>query len=412
MDNSRTATESTTETIAFLLDYAPQTWCSREDYHVRLSQALKAKGVRSLLVFAKELPEELASLFRQKGVEYTAIDYGKGFRHYFKELGKVIRKYSVNAVHICYFDYFSAIAWMCRLYGVQTIIYEAVNSGVMRATSWKKFLLRLRTRVMTKPLTRVIAISDYVQLQLVTSGLNAEKIDVRHLGVDHERFVPRSDARTILRKEFGINPDEVIITTVSFLNPFKNPQTIIEACGRLAEQKLQFRLLVAGDGVLRKDLEALTCKLGIKDRVKWLGHFADPRWLLQGSDIFALASVGEAFGLVLPEAMACGLPVVATRSGGIVEIVEDQMTGLLVAPLDSEAFARALRQLIENDELRKTLGAQGLKRVADKFTVDRVVTNTLKIYESIKSGERSTKYHELNTNKTLPGRDQCSMRGV
>lgn len=384
MTNSRAASATAPpETIAFLLDYAPQTWCSREDYHVRLTQALKAKGVRSLLVFAKELPEELALLFREKGIEYAAIDYGKGFRHYFSELGKVIRKYSVSAVHICYFDYFSAIAWMARLHGVQTIVYEAVNSGTVKSRSWKRFLLHLRTRIMTKPLTRVIAISDYVRLQLIASGLDAEKIDVRHLGVDHRRFVPEPEARTDLLNEFGIGSDEVILTTVSFLNPFKNPQTIIEACGRLAEQGLRFRLFVAGDGVLRHDLETLSRELGIKDRVKWLGHFADPSRLLQGSDIFVLASVGEAFGLVLPEAMACGLPVVATRSGGIVEIVEDQITGLLVEPLDSEALARALRRLIEDDELRRTLGTHGLKRVADEFTVDAVVANTIKIYESM-----------------------------
>jgi glycosyltransferase involved in cell wall biosynthesis len=93
--------------------------------------------------------------------------------------------------------------------------------------------------------------------------------------------------------------------------------------------------------------------------------------------------VGEAFGFVLPEAMACGLPVVASRSGGIVEIVKDGETGLLVQPKNPEAFAEALRELVEKPELRAALGAQGVNRVAGSFTVKAVVENTMKIYDSI-----------------------------
>src|ERR1044072_714937 len=299
-------------TIAFLLDYAPQTWCSREDYHVSLCQALASRGVRSVLVFAKELPAELATTFKQKGIQSLAIDYGKGLAHYYQELGTVIRKHSVTAVHICYFDYFSPIAWMARLHGVKTIIYEAVNSGTFTARTWKKSLLRLRTGVMTRPLTRVIAISDFVKAQLVASGVAEEKIDVRYLGIDHRRFVPDTEARRRLRSQFAIRPEELVVTTVSFLNPFKNPHIILEACGQLTRDGIAYQLFVAGDGPLRENLENLSRKLNISARVHWLGHIADPRQILQGSDIFALASTGEAFCLVLPEAVACGVTVVET----------------------------------------------------------------------------------------------------
>lgn len=378
------------QTIAFLLDYAPQNWCSREDYHVGLCRELSARGARPLLVFAKELPADLATRFRELGIEWSTIDYGKGVAHYYRELGQLIRSHSVTAVHICYFDYFSTIAWLARLHGVKTIVYEAVNSGSFTARSWKKLLLRLRTAVMTRPLTRVIAISDFVKLQLEEGGLAAERIDVRYLGVDHRRFIPDAGAQRRLREQFAISPDEIVVTTVSFLNPFKNPHVIIEAGGLLAREGIPFRLFVAGDGVLRNDLENLTRARGIADRVHWLGHVGEPRELLQGSDIFALASTGEAFGLVLTEAMACGLPVVATRSGGIVEIVEDSVTGLLVPPLNPEALAAALKQIIQNPELRKTMGARGQRRVAGRFTMDDVVANTMRIYETINFLSRSS----------------------
>ena len=383
-----TAHPSSRKTIAFLLDYAPQNWCSREDYHASLCEALSARGVRSVLVFAKELPPDVAATFRERGIEYSTIDYSKGTVHYYRELGKLIREYSVTTVHICYFDYFSFIAWMARLHGVKTIIYEAVNSGSLTARSWKKSLLQLRNRVMTKPLTRTIAISDFVKEQLIAGGLAAEQVDVRYLGIDHQRFVPAANKRGPFRDQFEIAPDEPVVTTISFLNPFKNPQTIIQACGLLARRGVSFRLFVAGDGALRKELEDLAHKLDITDRVHWLGHVDDPRALLQESDIFTLASTGEAFGLVLPEAMACGLPVVATRSGGIVEIVDDQVTGLLVPPLNPEALADALQQLIQDAEARTKMGSRGRSRVAKMFTIETVVTNTLKTYESTSNLKR------------------------
>jgi glycosyltransferase involved in cell wall biosynthesis len=374
---------ASSETIAFLLDYAPSNWCSREDYHAGLSEALSERGVRSILVFAKELPPDVAAVFHKKNIEYSTIDYSKGTAHYYRELGNLVRQYSITTVHICYFDYFSLIAWMARLHGVKTIIYEAVNSGSLTARSWKKSLLQLRNRVMTKPLTRTIAISDFVKEQLIAGGLPAERIDVRYLGIDHRRFIPNNNGSRQLRDQFGIQSDEPVVTTVSFLNPFKNPQTIIEACSLLARRGVSFRLFVAGDGVLRNELESLTQKLDIADRVHWLGHLSDPRALLQESDIFTLASTGEAFGLVLPEAMACGLPVVATRSGGIVEIVDDRITGLLVPPLNPEALANALQQLIQDAAARTMMGSKGRSRVENKFTIETVVTNTLEIYESI-----------------------------
>ena len=370
-------------TIAFLLDYAPKTWCSREDYHVGVCQALASRGVYSVLVFAKELPPDLSSLLQEKGIATEVIDYGRGVTHYYKELGRIVRKYSVTAAHICYFDYFSLIAWLARLHGINPIIYEAVNSGMFTATSWKRVLLQFRNLIMTMPTTRIIAISDFVKKQLVAGGLSSHKIDVRHLGIDHTRFAPAPETRRRFRSQFGVSPDEVVIATISFLNPFKNPQTIIEACGLLKRNGLRYRLFVAGDGVLRQELESLSHKLGIDDRVTWLGHFGDPRQLLQACDVFTLASVGEAFGFVLTEAMACGLPVVATLSGAIEEIVQDGETGLLVPPRDSAAFATALRRMIEDESLRKSMGTRGQMRIKERFTMEVVVSNTIQFYESV-----------------------------
>jgi len=396
---SRQSTASR-ETIAFLLDYSPTNWCSREDYHVGLCQALAAKGVGSVLVFSKALPAELESSFRQKGIESAVIDYqGKGvaysvaldalaqglprFAYYYRELGKLVSKYSVTAVHISYFTYFSVVPWLARLLGVRSIVFEAVNGGVWRARSWKKKLLNLRTRLLTQPVKRVVAISAFVKEQLIQAGVPGNKIVVRHLGVDSKRYTPEPDAKLRLAERYAIRSEEIVLVTVSFLNPIKHTETILEACSLLVERGVRLRLLVAGDGPRRRELEALCQTIGIADRVHWLGHCDDPRQLLQGGDVFALASVGEAFGFVLCEAMACGIPVVATRSGGIVEVVEDGKTGLLVPPLDPGALADSIQQLLENPELRRSIVATGPNRVRAKFTVEATIENTIRMYESL-----------------------------
>jgi glycosyltransferase involved in cell wall biosynthesis len=110
---------------------------------------------------------------------------------------------------------------------------------------------------------------------------------------------------------------------------------------------------------------------------------SDPSTLLQASDIFVLASVGEAFGLVLAEAMACGLPVVGSRSGSLIEVVEDGNTGLLSTPLDAVAFADAIERLSRDVPRRKEMAARGIERVKTHFTVDLAVVKTIDIYESL-----------------------------
>jgi glycosyltransferase involved in cell wall biosynthesis len=257
------------------------------------------------------------------------------------------------------------------------------NSGEFRATSWKKLLLRLRTRVTTAPMTCVIAISQFVKTQLLNGGLAEKKIVVRYLGVDTERFVPDPSARAHWAKEFKVAEDELILSTVSYLRPFKNPQVLVEMCGELAKRNIPARLFVAGDGEMLPDLRSMADRLGVVERIHWLGNVADPKSLLQASDVFVLASVGEAFGLVLAEAMACGVPIVGSRHGSLPEVVRDGETGLLATPLDASAFADAIETLCRDPELRKRMGRQAVEHVRKNFTVDKAVAETVKIYEDL-----------------------------
>lgn len=371
------------ESIVFLLDSAPTTWTSQEDRHLRLCQALIRKDVQPVLVFARPLRPEIESRLRSSGARIEAIDYGEGLFHYHRMLRRLVKKCSVTTAHILFFDYFSALPWIARLCGIRRIIYEMQNSGEFRATSWKKWLLGLRTKAMTRPVARVIAISEFVKRQIIAAGVPAGKVEVRYLGVDTERFVPDHQARREWAERFSIRSDEVILSTVSYLRPFKNPEVLVEACKELRNRNVLARLFVAGDGDMLPDLKVLAERLRVADRVHWLGNVADPRTLLQASDIFVLASVGEAFGLVLAEAMACGVPVVGSRSGSLVEVVEDGRTGVLSTPLDPIAFAEAIERLSRDVPRRREMAARAITRVRQHFTVDIAVEKTIDIYESL-----------------------------
>jgi len=369
------------DAIAIILDSAPLTWTSQEDRQLKLCGALRGRGVRPVLIFSEPLSPQFAARFVQAGAELAAINYENGAVAFLLALRKLVRHFSISTAHIIFFDYFSAVPLLTRLAGIKQIIYEMQNSGEFRATSWKRSLLRLRTKVATAPMARVIAISEFVREQLIKSGVAGNKISTRYLGVDTGRFVPDASARQAWASEFGIRDDELILSTVSYLRAFKNPHVLVEMCAELAKRNVAARLFVAGDGELLPGLRELAVKLNISDHIHWLGNVADPKSLLQASDVFVLASVGEAFGLVLAEAMACRVPIVGSRSGSLTEVVDDGTTGLLARPLDAKSFADQVESLYRDPERRRRMGEAALARVKERFTVELAVANTLKIYD-------------------------------
>jgi glycosyltransferase involved in cell wall biosynthesis len=220
--------------VVLLLDSAPLTWTSQEDRHFRLSQVLVRRGVQPVLVFAEPLRPHIHARLQASGAAIRVINYGKGIPYYYRELRKVVKAFSITTAHIVFFDYFSALPWIARLSGIRHVIYEMQNSGELRARSWKKALLRLRTWLMTNPVTRVVAISEFVKQQLVNGGVAEPKIVVRYLGVSTERFRPYPEARREWAARFSVRPDALILSTVSYLRPFKNPQLLVRACRELA----------------------------------------------------------------------------------------------------------------------------------------------------------------------------------
>lgn len=372
--------------IAFLLDGGPQNWRAQEDFHFRLCHALLARGASPVLVYSGKLSEAVLAGMRASGAEVITKARLQGMRRYYGILASTFKRFNTNLVHVRYFVCHSIVHWLVRSQSVRRVVYTEANGWLPSNRgrwSWKRQLTRARTKAACRPITRFIAISQFIRDRLMLYGLNADRISVVYNGVDVDRFVPDPEVRSAWHRNHGVGANEVVISTVGRLDPIKDVKTIVHAFGELVQRGVPARLFVAGAGPLEPDLKALSGRLGLADRTHWLGHLENPLPLFQASDIFTLASLGEAFGFVLAEAMACGVPCVGSCCGGIGEVVEEGRTGLLATPEDAGSFADAYERLARDSNLRRTMGREGVDRARRLFSVDRAVEETLAVYEEL-----------------------------
>ena len=371
------------QSAALVLDMTPTVWQALDEFHFQLCIALMARGVQPVVIFAHEPPLNYIARFATTGAVITALDYNIGFFKYFRGLGKIFRQYNVKVIQSRGFNYFTLLWWMAYLNGVRRIIYVAGNSGVLRARSWKKMLLRLATGVLMWPISKVVSVTGFVKQQLVDLSISADRVLPIYNGVDLIRFSPDEAAGEVWRTEYGVPPGELVIASISYLRPYKYVHTLLEAFAILLRGGSRAHLFIAGDGPLFDELQKLSKDLGITGRVHWLGNFGKPEKLLQGSDIFVLASVGEAFGNAVAEAMACGVPAVTSRSGGFPEIVEEGKTGYLAKPADAADFADRIQQLAADPNLRREMSQRSIERARQCFSTENTVGNFLKLYEAL-----------------------------
>jgi glycosyltransferase involved in cell wall biosynthesis len=174
-----------------------------------------------------------------------------------------------------------------------------------------------------------------------------------------------------------------VVGNVAALTGHKDHATLVEAMALLRPRVPEARLVIAGEGELRPALEALVRDRGLGDRVAFAGFRHDLDRLLPAFSVFCLSSRLEGLGTSLLDAMAFGLPVVATAAGGIPEAVEDGVTGRVVPPRDPAALAAALADVLGDEGRRRAFGAAGRRRFLERFTADHMVAQTLAVLEEV-----------------------------
>lgn len=245
-------------------------------------------------------------------------------------------------------------------------------------------------RVMSPMIQSYIAVSRDLAGWLHHSvGVDRRKIRQIYNGVDNEKFCPPSHGRLPLPCGDFSSPDTVVIGTVGRLEPIKDQMTFvrafIELCRIAPDQAPSLRFVMIGEGSLLDGARQLLREAGLEKQAWLPGRRDDIAELLRAIDVFVLPSINEGISNTIIEAMATGLPVVATDVGGNGEIVVDDVTGRLVPAQNPQAMAAALRDYILSPALRKEHGHSGRTRVAENFSLHKMVEGYLAVYDELLS---------------------------
>ncbi len=353
--------------------------------------SLDADGAQTLLMdFASRCPGNryrnlvaflagegtLAAESRYAGVEVADLTRNGAFRFSsLYGLVRLIRRQRIDLVHthLVHGGIMGRIA--ARLAGVRRVVSTRHYATEQKERS---LLYRLENR-MTRRTGRIIAISEAVRQHLVDGRIaRPERVRVVHNALDPDLF----GAQPPPPRPPGHPP---VLGSIGRLRPQKGFQHLLDAFRLVLANHPAATLEIVGDGPLLGDLELRCRELEIADSVRFLGavpHSRIPE-RIDGWDLFVLSSVWEGFGMVLIEAMARARAVVATRVEGVLEVVDDGVTGLLVPPEDPAALARAVTGLLHDPEGREWMGLAGRERALRLFSMERFVEQTIAVYDEL-----------------------------
>jgi glycosyltransferase involved in cell wall biosynthesis len=246
-------------------------------------------------------------------------------------------------------------------------------------------------RDLTPKMDRLIAVSRAIEHKLVDEQRTTVPVSLIYNGVDLDRY-DNQEACCTLPEEYGMEPGSQIVGVVARLEPEKGHPTLLEAWPQVLRVVPDAYLLIVGEGSRRDALEAQARELRIAHRVVFTGRRDDVPAVTAALDVAVLPSYREAQGLTILEAMALSRPVVASNVGGIPEMVQDGVTGLLVPPHDADALAAAITRLLLDHPLADTLARAGHDLVHDRFCIDLMVRAIESIYDE---GARAVRPSEV-----------------
>lgn len=269
----------------------------------------------------------------------------------------------------------SPVAWACRVPAIVETLHgtEAWRSG-WKANFW---LDRLVARFVTR---HVAVSSSDAQFLATRKHIPAEKIAIINNGVDLHRFDASRVARKAMRDALGIAEDDVVLVMVARFHAGKGHAVLLEAMRNLTNRGAKVKLICLGEGEEEEKSRTLCQKLGLERQVRIEGFQPNVAQWLRAADINVLPTYYEGMPLTVLEAMASGLPTVASNVGGIPEMIKDGVSGFLVPPGDPGKLADALHALISQPELRVRMGEDALACVSCRFSLVQQVRNTESLY--------------------------------
>ena len=376
----RPATAERLKRVLFALNLDPAgKFGSIEEQVLTLARSFKEQGGMFLPVYVRPLDAESAAQYAREGLEPEALDLSRFRLSTLRRLLQLVRRNRIEVVHWNFYQLVSnGYLWALSVLHPRVEHYYTDHISRPATAQVPDGPGTLRRRLKTAMASRyrkILCVSDYVldQVRGVT-GLRAERI---HHFINTDRFRPDSTVRRQVRQGLGVG-EEFVAVTVAYLIKDKGIDVAVKAVAQLSGGVV---LWVVGDGPERGNLETLVRDLGLGQRVRFLGPRRNVEPLLQAADCALCPSVwAEAAGLVNLEALACGLPVVASRIGGIPELVEDGRNGFVFSPGDQQELADRIQRLMSDDLLRLRIGREARSDAVRRFSTQSQLESALRIY--------------------------------
>ena len=357
-----------------------------ETFARELSLQLGERGWKSVLCFLSEPTEEVRRFLDLPNISFEVLanstDGGGDAR---RDLKRMERKHRPEILHLHYLSFLNFYSWGARLQSVKQVFFTDHHSrpaGYVqsRAPFWKRGLARL----INLPLTRVICVSRYGYECMTSYGLlPRDRFEMIYNGVDLARVKADPQLGTDFRRRYSIPEERAIVTQVSWIIPEKGITDFLEAARMVLKRNRNVQFVLVGDGANREQYMKDAVAMGLQDNITWTGMVDDPF----GEGVFHAADVvcqfsrwEEVFGWMIAEAMAHGKPVVATRVGGIPELVTDGVSGHLVERSETTTMSDRILQLLDDPELRKRMGEAGRQTVSGKFDLRKNAAQLIDSY--------------------------------
>lgn len=358
---------------------------------VTLSKYLARSGHRPVVATFRDGP--LRSDIEQLGIPVVVLGRRKGSVlavHHFiggmlrtrRALAELVARHDIDVIQthlLRSLDFL--VATLRRTHGRPLVYWTFHNYNFMLRREhlpnhqWllrpKQLAYRWLYRLLSRRVSGLVAVSDEVRESILQEigGVGA-KIVIIPNGVDVDLFGDTAD-RDRLRSELGAHPDDFVMAMVATFKRQKGHVHLVEAMARVHPSHPEARVFLVGDGELREDMTAKVEEAGLSGTIHFLGSRRDVAALLAASDCFVLPSLWEGLPIALLEAMASGLPCIATHVSGTEQVVVPGVTGLLVPPGDSTAFAAAIGDVLADRRRAGEMGAAGRRRVQSDFSAER-----------------------------------------
>jgi len=346
-----------------------------------LAREFRDRGSLFLPVYLPPLDPDFANTHLREGVGVEALDLRQFRIGTLLHLVGLIRRHQIEVVHWnFYHPLFNGYLWALSVLrpGIEHYFTDHVSRPATGpGTDGQGRLKSKLKRILASRYHKVLCISDFVLAQVREStGPQAARI---HYFINTDRFKPDPSVRRDVRLALGVG-EEFVAVIVAHLIKDKGTDVALKALAELPDQMV---LWIVGEGPERWNLEALAHDLGLGQRVRFLGPKRNVEPVMQAADCGLCPSVwAEAAGLVILEALACGLPVVASRIGGIPEFVEDGRNGLLFTPGDHRELADRIRRLCDDPELRHRMGQQARSDAIERFSTQRQIGLHRALYQA------------------------------